>query len=263
MKIALDCPGCGKRYEVDASLAGKKSRCKDCGNTFRIPDAAARPRWGIRSPAGIRRQCVHRRLPHLDPLVSPLRRDMRRLCRFRLRHRSSLPAPREALSSSIVRAASSDTRSKLHSRVRSHGARIARRCSRSRRRMNAPAADAASSRRRRPRGRRLSGRNFAVIPEEVVPDVAEQFVFEPDDAVRSATPPRVHEEPLELGPRRTTYPKHVTRKSRREDVDTEVGVTVAGAYVALGILAFIILAIWHAAGDPGAEGWAGFFAPRS
>jgi predicted Zn finger-like uncharacterized protein len=38
MKIALDCPGCGKRYEVDASLAGKKSRCKECGNTFRIPD---------------------------------------------------------------------------------------------------------------------------------------------------------------------------------------------------------------------------------
>ena len=41
MKIALDCPGCGKRYEVDASLAGKKSRCKECGNTFRIPDEPA------------------------------------------------------------------------------------------------------------------------------------------------------------------------------------------------------------------------------
>ena len=38
MKIVLDCPGCGKRYEVDQSLAGKKSRCRDCGNTFRIPN---------------------------------------------------------------------------------------------------------------------------------------------------------------------------------------------------------------------------------
>ena len=37
MLIVLDCPGCGKRYEVDASLAGKKSRCKQCGEVFQIP----------------------------------------------------------------------------------------------------------------------------------------------------------------------------------------------------------------------------------
>src|ERR1700678_1079189 len=37
MLIVLDCPGCGKRYEVDAALAGKKSRCKQCGEVFQIP----------------------------------------------------------------------------------------------------------------------------------------------------------------------------------------------------------------------------------
>jgi predicted Zn finger-like uncharacterized protein len=37
MVIVLDCPGCGKRYEVDESLAGKKSRCKQCGEVFLIP----------------------------------------------------------------------------------------------------------------------------------------------------------------------------------------------------------------------------------
>lgn len=36
MPIVLDCPGCGKRYEVDLALAGKKSRCKQCGEVFRI-----------------------------------------------------------------------------------------------------------------------------------------------------------------------------------------------------------------------------------
>ena len=37
MLIVLDCPGCGKRYEIDAALAGKKSRCKHCGEVFKIP----------------------------------------------------------------------------------------------------------------------------------------------------------------------------------------------------------------------------------
>jgi len=37
MPIVLECPGCGKRYEVESSLAGKKARCKQCGEVFRIP----------------------------------------------------------------------------------------------------------------------------------------------------------------------------------------------------------------------------------
>jgi HEAT repeats len=37
MVIVLDCPSCAKRYEVDAALAGKRSRCKQCGEVFKIP----------------------------------------------------------------------------------------------------------------------------------------------------------------------------------------------------------------------------------
>jgi hypothetical protein len=41
MLIVLDCPGCGKRYEIDAAFAGKKSRCKQCGEVFRVPVPSA------------------------------------------------------------------------------------------------------------------------------------------------------------------------------------------------------------------------------
>ena len=43
MLIVLDCPSCAKRYEVDAALAGKKSRCKQCGEVFKIPVPRAVP----------------------------------------------------------------------------------------------------------------------------------------------------------------------------------------------------------------------------
>jgi hypothetical protein len=43
MVIVLECPGCSKRYEVDAALAGKKSRCKQCGEVFKIPVPTAIP----------------------------------------------------------------------------------------------------------------------------------------------------------------------------------------------------------------------------
>jgi predicted Zn finger-like uncharacterized protein len=36
MSIALKCPSCGKRYELEDSLAGKKVRCSGCQQTFRI-----------------------------------------------------------------------------------------------------------------------------------------------------------------------------------------------------------------------------------
>jgi hypothetical protein len=99
----------------------------------------------------------------------------------------------------------------------------------------------------------LGLRNFTVIPEEVISRrVVEEFAeFEPVEEVRRAPKPVLEEEPLELAPRRAAYPNRSGRSSRRDDVDTEVGVTVAGAYVALAILGFIILAIWHAVGEPG------------
>ncbi len=37
MSIKMDCPACGQRYVLQAALAGKKARCKKCGETFKIP----------------------------------------------------------------------------------------------------------------------------------------------------------------------------------------------------------------------------------
>ncbi len=250
MKIVLDCPGCGKRYEVDASLAGKRSRCKDCGDTFRIPDAPGASSVGEsksgRDSATGRQQAAAGSPRESAPAVYA--------------EIVSVPASAPIIASGAARGTVVFNCPRCFKRYEVDASLSGKksRCKDCKEvftipsPMNAP--EPAPVEQAPPAKKSsLSGRNFTVIPEEVVPDVAEQFVFEPDDAVRRAPPPRVDEEPMELIPRRTTYPKQGTRRSRRENVDTEFGVTVAGAYVALGILAFIILAIWHAAGDPGAE----------
>ncbi len=41
--ILINCPKCRKRYELDGALAGKKSRCKNCGEVFSIPVPRGRP----------------------------------------------------------------------------------------------------------------------------------------------------------------------------------------------------------------------------
>ena len=156
----LNCPRCFKRYEVDAALAGKKSRCKDCKEVFTIP------------------------------------------------------APVAAAGATATRAGAAPPRARrLGSELHGH----------TRRGDNDRVDDEESSRSSRP------GRSGAPRSRSWKKN-------------RSSS---------RLGGR--PIPKRVGRSSRREDVDTEVGVTVAGAYGALGILAFIILAIWHAAGEPGSE----------
>jgi hypothetical protein len=44
--IVINCPGCGKRYELSGTLAGKKSRCRQCGEVFAI----ATPQAAVRQP---------------------------------------------------------------------------------------------------------------------------------------------------------------------------------------------------------------------
>jgi hypothetical protein len=46
MAIAFRCERCGKQYQVDQSLAGRRGRCKQCGHPFSIPGPAA----GAREP---------------------------------------------------------------------------------------------------------------------------------------------------------------------------------------------------------------------
>lgn len=43
MSIVIACGQCGKRYTVDAGLAGRRVKCKACGDAIEVPRAAAAP----------------------------------------------------------------------------------------------------------------------------------------------------------------------------------------------------------------------------
>ncbi len=43
MLLVFSCANCGRKFEKDDSLAGKKGRCKDCGYVFVIPTPSRRP----------------------------------------------------------------------------------------------------------------------------------------------------------------------------------------------------------------------------
>ena len=51
MSIVLKCPKCGKRYELEGSVAGKKLRCAGCDLVFRVPVGSSEPRSAA-GPAG-------------------------------------------------------------------------------------------------------------------------------------------------------------------------------------------------------------------
>jgi hypothetical protein len=68
MVIVLNCPGCKKRYEIDGALAGKKSRCKQCGEVFRIPVPTGR----FAEPSGVNESPASASRPGPSPGPSPL-----------------------------------------------------------------------------------------------------------------------------------------------------------------------------------------------
>jgi len=37
MSIRFACPSCGKKYKVDQSQAGRKSKCRKCGHRLQVP----------------------------------------------------------------------------------------------------------------------------------------------------------------------------------------------------------------------------------
>jgi HEAT repeats len=252
MKIALDCPGCGKRYEVDASLAGKKSRCKECGNTFRIPDEPS----ASAAAESISRPAASTRTRDAEAVVVPSVERTRNAYQEVV----SAAASPSIIASGAARGTVVFNCPRCFKRYEVDAALSGKksRCKDCKEVFTIPppitafesrAEDPVSSAKKSP----LAGRNFAVIPEEVVSVFEEDLEFEPAEAVRRAPPPVRDEEPMQLSPRRIDFPIRAARSSRRREEDTEVGVTVAAAYVALGILGFIILAIWHAAGEPGSD----------
>src|SRR5436305_1174714 len=55
MTIVFSCANCGKRFERDDSVAGKKGKCKQCGHIFVIPTLrAVAPQPASRQPASRR-----------------------------------------------------------------------------------------------------------------------------------------------------------------------------------------------------------------
>ena len=52
MLIVFSCGNCGRKYQKDVSLAGKKGRCKDCGHVFQIPRPSRMAPSGMTSATG-------------------------------------------------------------------------------------------------------------------------------------------------------------------------------------------------------------------
>lgn len=46
MSITAECNACGRKYQAPASLAGKRVRCKQCGNIFSLPETEGGPADG-------------------------------------------------------------------------------------------------------------------------------------------------------------------------------------------------------------------------
>src|SRR4051812_47492810 len=43
MSMSVACTDCGKQYAVGPAMAGRRVKCKKCGNVFRVPHAAPEP----------------------------------------------------------------------------------------------------------------------------------------------------------------------------------------------------------------------------
>lgn len=66
MPISFHCPICGKSYTTSDETAGKRARCKDCGNTMTIPRPAALDPYAMAEPAPSRRA-----YPEEDEVLPP------------------------------------------------------------------------------------------------------------------------------------------------------------------------------------------------
>ena len=70
MAIAATCPQCGKRYNLDDALAGKKAKCKQCQSVFRI---SAEPAAAITTtPAPAPAMATNRPAPAAPPPMTPV-----------------------------------------------------------------------------------------------------------------------------------------------------------------------------------------------
>ena len=238
MPIVVDCPGCRKRYEVDASLAGKKSRCKLCGEVFRLPVPEGKVIETATQP---------------KPPSSPQR------------------AARESfLDNQALAAGDSRASTKGASnanRGTSAGRPITVNCPGCGKRYEIDAALAGKKSRCK-----QCGEVFSIpVPMGIVtepptkparatspptPDQrpARDLLFDDDEPVAfkraQSTAAPVDEEEELPPPRRMSYPKPQQQSSARRQSDTQIGITVIGWFLALNALAFVGIWIFCSVASP-------------
>src|SRR3954470_15245244 len=73
MLIAFRCLNCGKGYQKDANLAGKKGRCSGCGHIFEIPGPPGRTPAAMAAGSGATRPSGGGAAPSGSPRPAPPR----------------------------------------------------------------------------------------------------------------------------------------------------------------------------------------------
>ncbi len=241
MPIVLDCPRCGKHYEVDDSLAGKKSRCKQCGEVFRIggQKVKASEREAVRAPS------------------------------------SAPPKPAAAQWSSILAEPNGSPKPERPSAAAREAIvavvapKIVLNCPKCLKRYEVDSGLAGKKSRCRDCGEVFTipvplGRPTKKEPEwqppppqpPAVPSYWESALEAEAAQPAAARPipkPVVEYEEIPLPPRAPS-PETSRRKSfRRAPMDSEVGVTLSGLYIAFAVLLLIVLSVWHGISDPPTE----------
>jgi hypothetical protein len=232
MVIVLDCPGCGKRYEVDGSLAGKKSRCKQCGAVFPIPAPSARVVEPARSPP-----------PVPAPAAPP-------------------PSQWEAIVDGGAReprtrrAAAPSSPPGAQPSAQTAGA-IVISCPECRRKYEFDSLLAGKKAKCKdcgavfpipvPRGG-SSATAPAQKPGEPPPTAFWEAALEDVScpSAAGARPVSADEDEYFQSPPRASYPKQTRKTSSRRATDPSIGITAAGWYFSLSVLLLIVMTIWFA-----------------
>ena len=80
MSIAATCPHCGKHYTLNDSMAGKKGRCKTCGQVFAIPHPHEPPAevtsGGVPVYRPEKRQRGENEMPAITPYMKQIERHL-------------------------------------------------------------------------------------------------------------------------------------------------------------------------------------------
>jgi HEAT repeat protein len=249
MVIVLNCPGCGKRFEVDGSLAGKKSRCKQCGAVFPIPTPGAKtvdPPIAAKDPAPPAKRAAS---SQWESIVDSGAREPRGRRAAAVGSPSGSQAARSA-GSIVLNCPQCQRKYEFDSLLAGKNAKckdcglvFAIPVPRGRTSEAAPARDPGA----------LAAAPATSYWEEALGDVPSSSsaagapgAFADDDEYFQALP-------------RAAYPARKGKASSGRATDPSIGITVAGWYFALSMLLLIMMSIWFAVSTSGQAQVRGIF----